>query len=64
MAQIFCAAVTLVTARDPRLLTEVCKMMEPMAVMENYSAMGRPMESSRPQRFSSGLHSPCWKRMM
>lgn len=55
MAQIFCAAVTLVTAQRPRLLTEVCKMMEPMAVMENCSALGRPMESSPSAAFQLRL---------
>ena len=59
MAQIFCAAVTLVTASEPRELTEVCRMIEPIAVMENCSAIGRPMDSSRLHRFSSSLHSPC-----
>ena len=42
MAQIFCAAVTLVTASEPRELTEVCRMIEPIAVIQSAFSLLKP----------------------
>ena len=42
----FPAAVTDATAADPREFTAVCKITEPMAVMEYCRPMGTPMLQS------------------
>ena len=51
------AAVTAVTETVPKVFTAVCRIIEPIAVMENCNAIGRPMETNRPQQESDNFHS-------
>ena len=44
---IFCAVETLAMMAGPKPLTAVWRRMEPIAVMENWNAIGRPTPQRR-----------------